>query len=318
MNYAENISFNIENSNSTECFKPSSINGFGECRIINFASGIKIISMDILTSEDEVIYCRERLPENTVIGVFSLKGRSYSTLHDTGKILNHDTNSFFIGNLPGEKCSAHIPAGERVSTLYICINMDMEKYLISADCCTTNPLWRIFSGAERGVYETVFSDRSITDLIRNISAHPPLTPWEWMKAESGILVAISKMFTFQEKKRLFSDSCITSDIEKIKTAKNILTEEFNKNISIAELSKRSHINEFKLKKGFKEVFGNTVHEYLRDLRLEKGLLMIKNGEANITEAALETGFATPSSFTRSFRGKYGNSPKKYMKSQTET
>lgn len=51
--------------------------------------------------------------------------------------------------------------------------------------------------------------------------------------------------------------------------------------------------------------------YLIDYRLKTGMELLSSTELPITEICLETGFASPSYFTETFRSHFGCSPKEY-------
>ena len=80
----------------------------------------------------------------------------------------------------------------------------------------------------------------------------------------------------------------------------IIDENFKENITIPLLSKKIALNQTKLKKAFKELFGKTVHEYLKDLRLEKALEFLTSNKYSIKEVALMCGYTNQGSFTYAF------------------
>jgi AraC-like DNA-binding protein len=53
-------------------------------------------------------------------------------------------------------------------------------------------------------------------------------------------------------------------------------------------------------------------EYIRSIRLREAVKLISNGRFNISEAAYETGFSSPTYFTRRFKEFYGKSPREYF------
>lgn len=81
--------------------------------------------------------------------------------------------------------------------------------------------------------------------------------------------------------------------------------------SLSELAKIIGINEYKLKRGFKEVFNTTVFGYLSDARLElaKNDLLEKN--KSIAEIASALGYSSIQHFSFAFKKKFGVAPSKY-------
>ena len=53
-------------------------------------------------------------------------------------------------------------------------------------------------------------------------------------------------------------------------------------------------------------------EFIRAIRLKESVKLIASGKCNISEAAYETGFSSPTYFTRRFKEYYGKSPREYF------
>jgi len=70
------------------------------------------------------------------------------------------------------------------------------------------------------------------------------------------------------------------------------------------------INEYKLKKGFKETFGTTVFGYLSDTRLDIAKNELLANRKTAGELALELGYSSLQHFSGAFKKKFGASPSK--------
>lgn len=77
--------------------------------------------------------------------------------------------------------------------------------------------------------------------------------------------------------------------------------------SLTELARVSGLNEFKLKKGFREVFNNSVFGYLSDFRLNEARKVLLSGMP-IKEVSEQLGYSSVQHFTRAFKGKFGVTP----------
>jgi AraC-like DNA-binding protein len=98
------------------------------------------------------------------------------------------------------------------------------------------------------------------------------------------------------------------DIERIRRAKELLADRMEDPPSIADLARLAGINEFKLKNGFKKIFGETIFGFLRGYRLETAKSLIETRDMNVAEIALEVGYRNPAHFARAFRLRYGVNP----------
>lgn len=99
-----------------------------------------------------------------------------------------------------------------------------------------------------------------------------------------------------------------SEREKIALAQNILNEEYDETISIKVLSRRVAMNECYLKKGFKAVTGQTIHEYRQNRRIAHARLMLQEESKSVTEVAALLGYSSISHFSTAFKRATGLKP----------
>ncbi|GGF95262.1 helix-turn-helix transcriptional regulator [Paenibacillus aceti] len=99
-----------------------------------------------------------------------------------------------------------------------------------------------------------------------------------------------------------------NEMQKIRQARELILEGMSNPPTLIELSRMIGLNDYKLKVGFKEMYGTTVFGYLREKRLEKALQLLQQGNMNVYETSLAVGYSNPSHFAQAFRGKYGVLP----------
>ncbi len=68
------------------------------------------------------------------------------------------------------------------------------------------------------------------------------------------------------------------------------------------------LNEYKLKKGFKETFNNTIFGYLTDQRLQLAKQYLLDTQQTAAEISMQLGYATPQHFNNAFKKKFGITP----------
>jgi AraC-like DNA-binding protein len=78
--------------------------------------------------------------------------------------------------------------------------------------------------------------------------------------------------------------------------------------SLPELARHVGLNEFKLKTGFRTLFGTSVFAYLRAQRMELARRLLVQRGQSVTEVALRVGYANPSKFALAFRKHFGFPP----------
>ncbi|QIL39431.1 helix-turn-helix transcriptional regulator [Pedobacter sp. HDW13] len=100
------------------------------------------------------------------------------------------------------------------------------------------------------------------------------------------------------------------DKERIYYAREYLLANACKPPSLTELAKVAGINEFKLKQGFKETFGNSVFAYLSDYRLMKAKELLADKQVDIKNISDDLGYSSVQHFNKAFTRKFGLSPGK--------
>lgn len=123
------------------------------------------------------------------------------------------------------------------------------------------------------------------------------------------LVYLNRLFLERHNEDELSDIQYDESIGKIL---DYINENLPQDLSIETLSSIFYISKYYLMHKFKIQTGYTVHNYILQKRLIMANSLIKDGY-NITEAAIESGFKDYSSFVRTFKKKFGASPKNYSK-----
>lgn len=100
----------------------------------------------------------------------------------------------------------------------------------------------------------------------------------------------------------------SQDIEKLYYAKELLLSNLETPMLLSDLSKQCGLNTFKLKKGFKDVFGLPVYQYLLNARMQEAHKAILDKGFTVQEAAWLVGYSSLGSFSNAFAKKYGIRP----------
>lgn len=83
--------------------------------------------------------------------------------------------------------------------------------------------------------------------------------------------------------------------------------------TLAALARLANTSPYHLARVFREEVGVAVHRYLIRTRLGNALETMRAADADLTDIALETGFANHSHFTSSFRSLFGLTPSRLRK-----
>lgn len=104
------------------------------------------------------------------------------------------------------------------------------------------------------------------------------------------------------------------DIRKLREAGDMMRNNLEKEFpSIKEFALQLGTNTFKLKYGFKQLYGISVYRYLRRERLRKAMMLVQNSDKPFKSIAHMTGFKSVPHFSRTFKKQYGYTPTELRK-----
>lgn len=107
------------------------------------------------------------------------------------------------------------------------------------------------------------------------------------------------------------------DIKQIRSIPHILEENMENPPSISRLSRMVALNEFKLKAGFKKIFNTTIYEYLRQLRTEKAIELMKK-DFTLEQISKKVGYRSIRGFSQAFTKCTGITPAEWRKQRSMT
>lgn len=113
---------------------------------------------------------------------------------------------------------------------------------------------------------------------------------------------------FGEIAKLKTEKINTTERDKLYKAKDLLINNLDNPPTLSEISQEIGLNNYSLKKNFKELFGVPVFKYLQNERLTLAHKLIRNQEATVQEAAWHVGYDSLSSFSNAFAKKFGYRP----------
>ncbi|QZY57421.1 helix-turn-helix domain-containing protein [Crassaminicella profunda] len=130
------------------------------------------------------------------------------------------------------------------------------------------------------------------------------------------LKTIEFLATFLEEKSKENFKNIKNkEVQIITKAKEIINENIENTPSVKELANQLNTSVYKLQKGFKDITGDTVYEYIKKAKIEKAKYLLKNSNLSILEIANEIGYENPSKFANVFKRYNDITPLKYRKSK---
>jgi len=99
-----------------------------------------------------------------------------------------------------------------------------------------------------------------------------------------------------------------ADKEKIIAVRDLINQRISDPPSLTQISRSVGLNEYKLKRGFKEMFSTTVFGYLTEQRLLLAQQYLKDTQKTAAEISFELGYSTPQHFNNVFKKRFGITP----------
>jgi len=104
-----------------------------------------------------------------------------------------------------------------------------------------------------------------------------------------------------------------NDLASLSLVEDLITKNISTDFTIAILSQKVGINEDKLKKGFKQIYGCPVFMYWRIKKLEVAKSLLEETKLSETAIAKRIGFKSLPSFIKAFKKIYDRLPNTFRK-----
>lgn len=133
-----------------------------------------------------------------------------------------------------------------------------------------------------------------------------------LQAKLIILELLLEILKMDNNNQLIEDdSVLTSQEKRVSDVVNYINTNYNKQITLDELSKLFFINRYYLCHIFKEVTGMSITDFINRKRLAEAKKLLKYTDYNITEISGMVGFNSASRFISLFRERFDQTPKAF-------
>jgi AraC-like DNA-binding protein len=173
---------------------------------------------------------------------------------------------------------------------------------------------RIVSGglAESGIAPPERLRTEHGQLIQSLRNPPVYASAQPLWFESKALeLAASFFFVPDPKDELFCDRQKRLSRDRCEQVIAILRADLCNPPTLENLGKKVGCSHFYLSRTFSKEMGITIAQYLRKLRMERAAELLKSGNFNVTQAAMEVGYSSLSHFSQAFHESYGCCPGLY-------
>jgi AraC-like DNA-binding protein len=185
----------------------------------------------------------------------------------------------------------------------------------------THALIRSVTRGERVTSEVAPPERMVAtlqQLVASLKHCPVFNPAQEMWFRSKALELAAHVFFRPATGELLCTRTQRLARERIEKARWILKERMQEPPSLNELAQAVNCSPFYLSRQFTRECGQTMQQFIREVRMERAAELLRAGKCNVTEAALEVGYNSLSHFSSTFRETFGCCPGLYpLKTATQ-
>ena len=220
--------------------------------------------------------------------------------------------SFFIYN-PKDALRAQVrmPAGHRMVGIRLSFSRMHTLFMRDGQDAQELPFLNQ-KDMQRPIYDQRGVDAAMQILLEGLF-HERLSPNAQRVAHLGQILELLGLYFHISEPNVVACPFLKDEetVRKIREAKSIILDRWQSPPTIAQLSAQTGLNAYRLKVGFKEVYGNTVYGFVMDTRLNHARRMLDAGGKSVNEVAFDIGYTNPSHFIAAFKKKFGTTPRKY-------
>ena len=97
-------------------------------------------------------------------------------------------------------------------------------------------------------------------------------------------------------------------LQKLAKGKSFIEQYFTVDIDIKKVARESGISEYHFYRLFKNVYGISPYQYLKQKRLEMAKIMLKKDNIPISQLAMEVGYSDIFTFSKAYKQHFGFPP----------
>lgn len=247
---------------------------------------------------------------------FVYEGNTIGDVEDSDCPMKIASGTHSLMYTPGFKVK--LPVDHPVNYYTIILSTDLYFKLISHDLCLHEGFEHKIRTKEAGYFSQQHGTISpqmkwVINDIRNCKRDGGLKRLFLEAKLKELLVLQLEDFKVKNEPELIESVLRGDDHEKLEEAKRIIEQNYINPPTLGELARIVSLNEFKLKKGFKEMFSITVHCYVVKLRMEKAQILLNETDCSVREIAYQLGYKNPAYFSTAFKNYHGFVPSENKK-----
>ena len=254
-----------------------------------------------------------------IIFGFNLTGDVDTTIYNWPGLDNFrylEQGRCVLSYLPRWQGVTRYPLNRSIAGVQVFVSHDLFKSLLDHEYCRIPVDINDMALNQSPYIRSVAMPPAVQIIIRQLLSCSLRGPMKTIYFESKALELITmglSLFAPPKQNDKTSSPLRNSDLDAVERTRELICRRFKNPPRLQELAKTVGLQHTRLNQCFREVYGTTIFNYVKELRLTHAKGLLDQGRTNVTEAALEVGYASLSQFSRAFKSEFGTGPGAYLR-----
>ena len=207
--------------------------------------------------------------------------------------------------------SLHFKKGAQVTHVSISVSAAYLKNFLKEE---SEYFEYLFDSANNFWIEELMTDdilRTVNDIVKK-EAPGTMTSFYYKMKAMELLYHLFK--SLRNRQNAAGQKLDKKEIENIYQVRDKIVSSLSKPSPLGELKQIAGMNELKLRRIFKQVFGMGIYDYYQHLRMKEAARLLREEKLTVSEAGFQMGFDNLGHFTKVFEKHIGKKHKKYRQS----
>jgi AraC-like DNA-binding protein len=202
------------------------------------------------------------------------------------------------------------PSKIKFSALVLSIDVDYLNTLLGVEA-GNSILNVILENSQPFLFEALVSPRlrAVAQEIAETHISEPLLNF-YLKTKSEELICLI-LAELHKRENTTYQSLNINDVQKIYEVKEKILADLRIQPNLGELAKFTGMSESKLKRLFKQIFGDSIYNYYQNFRIQEAARLLSENKYSVSEVGYRLGFTNLSHFSKVFEEHIGMKPKKF-------
>lgn len=266
-----------------------------------------VMNLHWTSQEDVILY--DSTPVDTININFHMAGKLDTTFEGLSRDLNMRPGKHNLVFSPEGGDTNRVSANDSLEMFHLSLDKTFFADIIGCDDHWSERVQKnlLYNQPFSGIAGTADTTPLMQSIIREVKQCKQTGAMRNLMIQSKALELLALQIE-QFRGPQYAEGISAVDKDKLFQLKCFLDTHFLEEFSLAELSRICLLNEFKVKKGFKELFGTTVFGYLRNLRMDYAERLLLDASRSVEEVSDLLGYEHAHHFSIAFKKYRGVNP----------